>query len=206
MTLSLFEANSSSRELTLKNAELVNGLQIKFDFISEAEENILLKNIDNNQWLWDLKRKVQHYGYKYDYKTRILDNSSFNGSLPDWMNFLIKRLNEYDIIDFIPDQAIVNEYVGNQGISPHIDCKPCFGEPIISISLSGSCIMNFELVPNSNTKIPIFLERRSLIIMKSESRSKWYHSIPSRLADIYNGEVYKRSRRVSVTIRKVKIS
>jgi len=205
MTLNLFETNSSNRELTLKNVGLVNGLQIKFDFISEDEEKLLLKNIDNNQWLLNLKRKVQHYGYKYDYKTRSLDNLSYIGSLPDWMDFLIYRLNEHDIIDFIPDQAIVNEYISNQGISPHIDCEPCFGEPIISISLSGSCIMNFELMPNSKRKIPVFLERRSLIIMKAESRSKWYHSIPVRLTDIFNGEVYKRSRRVSVTFRKVKI-
>ncbi len=40
------------------------------DFIDEAEERFLLGKIDDSPWLNDLKRRVQHYGYRYDYKAR----------------------------------------------------------------------------------------------------------------------------------------
>lgn len=203
MILDLFEAPKSNREQSLKNSEAIHGLKLYFDFITSEEEKELLINVDLNNWLTDLKRRVQHYGYKYDYKARRIDNSFFIGPIPDWMLFLSARLREKEIINFIPDQAIVNEYVEDQGISPHIDCEPCFGDTIISISLGTSCVFNFEREPNSKDKIPLFLEPGTLVVMTGESRFHWYHGIQNRKSDEFNGVKYKRGRRVSITFRKV---
>ncbi len=203
MTLDLFSDTNSDKELTLLNASKINGLEIYFDFISETEEKDLISKIDNNKWLLDLKRRVQHYGFKYDYRSRKIDKTFYIGEIPSWMEFLSKRLLERGIINFIPDQAIVNEYIDDQGIAPHIDCEPCFGDVIISISLNSQCVMNFEREPNSQNKHSLLLTPRTLVVMKGESRYNWYHGIPNRKTDEFNFLKHKRGRRISITFRKV---
>jgi alkylated DNA repair dioxygenase AlkB len=169
------------------------------------EEHKLIEIIDTQKWLPDLKRRVQHFGFKYDYRSRLIDKSYFLGVIPDWMNFIIVRMKEKEIIDFNPDQAIINEYIEDQGIAAHIDCEPCFGDTIISLSLSGTCVLNFQQQINSKEekKTPLFLERRSLVVMKGKSRYEWFHGIPPRKSDNFNGTVHKRGRRISITFRKV---
>lgn len=44
---------------------LVGGLSLIRDFITTEEEESIIKMIDNNPWLSDIKRRVQHYGYKF---------------------------------------------------------------------------------------------------------------------------------------------
>ena len=201
----LFGWTKTDSTVTIENAKGIDGLELYFSFISPEEENMLIKIIDEHHWMQDLKRRVQHYGYKYDYRSRSIDQSYFLGGIPDWMNFIIERLKEKEIISFDPDQAIINEYIDDQGISPHIDCEPCFGDTIISLSLLGTCVMNFQ--ERSNTKeedkIPLFLERKSLIVMKGGSRYIWFHGIPPRKSDKFNGNIHQRGRRISITFRKV---
>ena len=194
-------------ELTILNAKKINGLKIHFDFINLEEEKELLNNIDKSTWLTDLKRRVQHYGYKYDYKTRRIDQTFFIGEIPTWMKFLTDRLQQQKIIDFIPDQAIINEYINDQGIAAHIDCEPCFGDTIISISLGGQCVMNFqkEQTSTEKDKIPLLIQPKTLIVMTGESRFSWYHGIVGRRSDRFNGQIHRRQRRVSITFRKVVI-
>ena len=107
--------------------------------------------------------------------------------------------HEDGLIDAIPDQAIVNEYEPGQGISPHIDCEPCFGNRIFSLSLGSSASMYFT--HPSKEKVEVALAPKSLIMMVGEARYAWKHSIPARKQD--NGT--KRDRRVSLTFRKVVI-
>ncbi|MBK6701469.1 MAG: alpha-ketoglutarate-dependent dioxygenase AlkB [Saprospiraceae bacterium] len=205
MMQDLFGDIKTDNEVTIENAKQIIGLNICFDFISNEEEIKLLSSIDKNKWLSDLKRRVQHYGYKYDYKARRIDQSLFIGDIPNWMVFLCDRLQEKQIISFKPDQAIINEYVGDQGISAHIDCEPCFGDTIISISLGGQCVMNFQREVNTKEqyKIPLLIKPRTLLVMTKESRFNWYHGIPSRKTDKFNDQIHKRQRRVSITFRKV---
>lgn len=193
----------TNRELTLDNAKRVKGLELYTDFIDHKTEKSLIKHIDNSSWLNDLSRRVQHYGFKYDYRARRIDDSFYLGKLPEWLNEVAKNIYEKGFINFIPDQAIINEYESGQGIAPHIDCEPCFGDTIISLSLGSSCIMNFEKEPHSKNKTELFVEPRNLLIMKEESRYNWYHGIAPRKSDKFNGETTKRRRRLSITFRKV---
>lgn len=195
--------NKSNKDLSLELIANIQGLELHYDFISKNEEVELLNFIDNSKWLNDLKRRVQHYGYKYDYKARKINNSFFLGELPIWLKNLAQKIYEQNHIHFIPDQAIINEYESGQGISPHIDCEPCFGDTIISLSLGSTCVMNFEREPNAKDKIEIFVEPRTLLIMKNESRYNYYHGISPRKSDKYNNDTFKRNRRVSITFRKV---
>jgi len=190
-------------DISIDLAKNIAGLEIYPDFITQEEEKALIKSIDNSPWQDVLKRRVQHYGYKYYYRARKINNSLFLGALPSWSEIISQRMADKKIINFTPDQAIINEYEIGQGISPHIDCEPCFGDTIISLSLGSSCVINFEKNIHSKDKIGIFLEPRTLLVMKEESRYDWYHGIPQRKSDKFSGETIKRARRISITFRKV---
>ena len=172
----------------------IPGLQYLPNFITPNEELTLIEVIDRQQWLHDLKRRVQHYGYKYDYKERVVKPDSYLGPLPDWLMPVSQKL------PFKPDQAIVNEYQPGQGISAHVDCVPCFDEMIASLSLGSGAVMQFT---NGQEKHDLFLEPRSLIMLSGPARYEWTHAIPARKSDVVGGFKIERGRRVSLTFRSV---
>jgi len=170
------------------------------DFITQDEENALTAAIDAQSWLNDLKRRVQHYGYKYDYKARIVTVESYLGPLPDWIQPLAQKVQSRNLFKAIPDQAIINEYLPGQSISAHIDCVPCFDDVIASLSLGSPAVMQFS---RGNEKQEIYLEPRSLIVLSGPARYEWQHAIPARKSDIINGVKTERARRISLTFRNV---
>lgn len=172
----------------------IHGLQYLPDFISVDEERELIEAIDGQLWLNDLKRRVQHYGYKYDYKARAVTADSYLGSLSDWLIPVTRKL------PFKPDQAIVNEYLPGQGISSHVDCVPCFADTIASLSLGSGAMMQFV---NGQEKHDLYLKPRSLIILSGPARYEWTHAIPARKSDVVDGFKIERGRRISVTFRTV---
>ncbi len=163
---------------------------------------MLLQEIDRLDWLSDLKRRVQHYGYKYDYKARAVDARAYLGPMPTWTLDLCRKLAEDKIFPVVPDQVIVNEYLPGQGISAHVDCVPCFDEPVASLSLGSSCIMEFSH-PGTGDKKELLLEKRSLVALSGPARYEWQHAIPARKSDVIDGAKTARQRRVSLTFRKV---
>lgn len=183
----------------------ISGLTYIPDFISVQERNFLLSQIDHQPWLTDLKRRVQHYGYKYDYKARTVGNDAYLGLLPDWCSSLSKKLHDDGIFPSTPDQVIVNEYLPGQGISAHIDCVPCFADTIASLSLGSPCIMDFTN-PKTGEKKSLALEDRSLIILSGPARYEWQHAIPARKSDIIDGIKTERTRRISLTFRNVTLN
>lgn len=182
--------------------ESIPGLRYLPDYLSASEQSEFLDLLDAQLWLSELKRRVQHYGYVYDYKKRAVDPSMYLGALPDWIQPLAQRLRDDGHIAVVPDQLIVNEYLPGQGISPHVDCVPCFGDTILSISLGTPCVMDFTSL-RRNQHVPVLLEAGSLVVMKEESRYQWKHGIAPRLRDLYQNVEYPRGRRVSLTFRKV---
>ena len=176
------------------------GLVLAQEVISESEEMALIKAIDAECWLDDLSRRVQHYGYKYDYRARRIDIEMQLGPLPDWTGPIIGRLLVNGNFNNAPDQVIVNEYLPGQGISPHIDCEPCFEDTIASLSLGSGASMKFEKLGRS---AELYLPRRSLILLAGESRYLWKHSIPKRKSDKVGSNKLIRSRRISLTFRRV---
>lgn len=176
----------------------IPGLRYLPDFTSAEEERTLIEIIDHQPWLNDLKRRVQHYGYKYDYKARAVMANSYLGSLPDWLMPITQKLPFKP--DQAPDQVIVNEYLPGQGISAHVDCVPCFSDAIASLSLGSGAVMQFT---NGQERHDLFLEARSLIILSGPARYEWTHAIPLRKSDMVNGFKIERGRRVSLTFRSV---
>jgi alkylated DNA repair dioxygenase AlkB len=180
----------------------ISGLSLLADFITEAEEFELLSVIDQQPWLADLQRRVQHYGYRYDYTARQVTADLYLGALPEWLQPLATRLHHEGLFATAPDQVIVNEYQPGQGIAPHVDCIPCFGDTIASLSLGSGCLMDFT---HSNTaqKTNLFLPPRSLLLLKGDARYHWQHGIAKRKSDVVDGVKMQRGRRASLTFRSV---
>ena len=96
----------------------IPGLVFVPDFLDEAEEKAIIREIDICEWSKELQRRVQHYGWRYEYRSRKVGPDMSLGSLPSWANAIATRLFEAGLLPYLPDQVIVNEYVGEQGIAP----------------------------------------------------------------------------------------
>lgn len=180
----------------------IPGLRYVPDFVSREARDQLLRDVDAQPWLTDLKRRVQHYGYKYDYKARKIDQTMRIGPLPEWSLRIAEDLVQLGLMTELPDQLIVNEYEPGQGIAPHVDCVPCFTDTIASLSLGSACVMNFA---NKETEeiVPLLLDPGSLVILRGEARYNWTHGIAARKSDVFQGRTIDRRRRVSLTFRKI---
>ena len=62
----------------------IQGLRYVPDYLDQEAHERLVEVLDGQPWLGDLSRRVQHYGYRYDYKARKVDASLYLGPLPDW--------------------------------------------------------------------------------------------------------------------------
>lgn len=195
--LSFFDEPASS-----VSHSAVPDLIYQAEYVTPAEHNTLLAEVNAQPWITELKRRVQHYGYRYDYRARQIDPSMRVGTLPAWLRALAERLRADGHIATTPDQVIVNEYTPGQGIADHIDCEPCFDNTVISLSLGSGCFMNFTQVKDKQ-RIPVWLEPRSIVVLRGAARYEWTHGIPARKSDELNGRKIERGTRISLTFRKV---
>lgn len=180
----------------------IPGLTYLDRFVAAADEVALLAAIDGGPWLSDLKRRVQHHGYRYDYKARKVTPSMHLGPLPAWAEPLAMRLVADGHMAEPPDQLIVNEYEPGQGIAAHVDCVPCFGAVICSVTLGSHCVMQLSAT-RSQDVASLLLEPGSLLVLAGASRYDWRHAIPARKTDKVGDQVRVRGRRVSLTFRKL---
>ncbi|MEM0898495.1 MAG: alpha-ketoglutarate-dependent dioxygenase AlkB [Pseudomonadota bacterium] len=181
---------------------LPNGAIYEADFIDVAEKNALVDWLDRLAWDESLKRRVQHFGYRYDYRARAVLPEAFLSPLSRELLTIAQRLVDWGHFASLPDQVIANEYRPGQGIGAHIDCVPCFDDTIVSVSFLSQCEMVFAEKAGSS-KSSIVLERRSAIILQEEARYDWTHAISARKSDVINGKRVPRERRISLTFRKV---
>ncbi|MFN3504526.1 MAG: alpha-ketoglutarate-dependent dioxygenase AlkB, partial [Allorhizobium sp.] len=117
------------------------GASLTADWITPQQEAALIAFLYAGAWSGELKRRVRHFGYRYDYRARRATGESRIGPLPDMLQGLAERLVADGRFAAVPDQVIANEYLPGQRISAHVDCEPCFGEVIASLSLLSACEM-----------------------------------------------------------------
>jgi alkylated DNA repair dioxygenase AlkB len=184
-----------------KDALGIPGLVMMTGFISRAEELALLKSIDAEPWSCELSRRVQQYGWRYDYQKRKVTSAMYLGSLPTWCDFALDRLLELGLLPWRPDQLLVNEYIPGQGIAPHVDNEDAFESHVVMLTL-GSDIA-FEFVTDEATKRFRFV-RRMVVVASGDARYRWRHGIRKCKSDVFDGVRVPRGRRVSLTFRKAK--
>ena len=184
-----------------RSGDLPDDFVVVPDYLTKAEEQELLHAIDAAPWNRDIKRRVQQYGYRYDYKARAVSTRDRLGDLPGWAMDIAHRLVDCEYFPKLPDQVIINEYEPGQGISPHTDRITCFGPSIASLSLGSDIVMDFS--DGSSKSGAVLLPRRSMLVLSGSSRSTWRHGIAQRRRDMINAATFARSRRVSLTFRAV---
>jgi alkylated DNA repair dioxygenase AlkB len=176
------------------------GTHVIPDWISPAHETALAAFLDAGAWSGELRRRVRHFGYRYDYRARVATPESRIGSLPEDWQGLGRRMVEAGVFARLPDQVIANDYQPGQGISAHVDCQPCFGDVIVSLSLLSPCEMQSRCDETGEGRAAI-LPPRSLLVLEGVARHDWTHAIPARRSDIIDGVRVMRGRRVSLTFR-----
>ena len=204
------------------------------NFISVEEESKLIKIFDSHPYQHVIRRRQQFYGPTYYHTTHNLksiqpedskqDQHSLDLNELQWLidKFFDTKCNKgYNIFNEdhsnYPDQCLVNEYIGNMGISTHFDDFDAFGDVLTSLSLINPVFMTLQCPKeltnhctdlHPNGKIRILLEPRSLFVLKDNARYKWRHGITKHKLVFLpqNKGVLKRDdnfRRLSATIRKL---
>lgn len=178
------------------------GASLRADYLCRADEADLLAAIDAAPWSTALRRRVQQFGCRYDYRSRDLGPETRLVPLPDWLAAVCNRLVADGVFGAAPDQVIANEYLPGQGVSAHIDRLSCFGPVVASLSLGGAATMLFSR--DGAAPVATLLPPRSLLVLSGEARTQWKHAIPARKSDSVGGVRIPRTRRVSLTFRTVR--
>lgn len=200
----VFQSKNTLAVETNLNSEIkkVPGLVYIPNFLNEDEQDNLIETIDQQKWSIKDQRRIQEYGYKYDYQDGSFAASTHLGTLPDWAQRIAVKLTEAGLMGNVPDQVIVNEYQPGQGIVSHTDCIPCFGNTISILSLGSECVMDFTH-SQTQEQAEILLQAGSLLILKGAARYNWQHGIVACQRYHYKGQEFIRNRRISMTFREV---
>lgn len=191
MALSLFEADEPEQNLP-------PGLILRADWLTGEESRVLLEEIDAQPWMNDLSRRVQHYGWKYDYTLRDLTPDQYLGPIPPMFSRVIEKLASVPEFGASAEQIIVNEYEPGQGIAAHVD-RFTFGDVVASVSLGSEWPMEFS--SRDGQTVEVFMPVGALLLMTGPARFEWTHQIRPRRSDRRDGLRIQRSRRVSLTFR-----
>ncbi len=184
----------------------IPGLHYFRAFLDDQQQGSAIRQIDESAWLTDLERRVQHYGWRYDYRARTIDRGMRIGPLPDWLAEIAALLHEHTgKFDSVPNQAIVNEYEPGQGIAMHVD-RHCFGRTVATVSLGDDWMMDFRAA-GGNEKAQLLLERGSALVLTEKARYGWLHGIAKRKSESI-GSIRRRprERRLSLTFRTVQLT
>ena len=107
----------------------IPGLQIHTDIVTPIEEAALLQHIDQQPWTHLAKRRVQHYGYKFEYSQRGVDPKQRLGPLPEWVQPLQRRLE-------VRVYSIDTSWSGTFDITSNYCCSSCVEDAVVVLLLS----------------------------------------------------------------------
>ncbi|KAJ3228896.1 hypothetical protein HDU78_009500 [Chytriomyces hyalinus] len=225
------EANSliDSKQLS------VAGLSYLPNFVSIEQQQRILQLVDANPFAASIRRRMQFWGQVYYHTTHdvqalqpVVDpvvlpsmanhesGTVLHPSLPlssfNWLLSHTRTLLEPYHTHPVPiSQILVNEYIGDAGLSCHLEDTNAFGDYIYTLSLLNPVWMDLKPIYSSDddTRRPfrILLEPRSMLVMSGDARFKWRHGItkgkkvqmPDGAEFIQRGDKY---RRLSLTMRR----
>lgn len=174
------------------------GLVVIPEYVSVAEEEALITAIDSEAWDTTIRRRVQHYGFQFEYSKLTVDTERPVKPFPPKCDELTHRS---ELSDHGFNQLTINEYVPGIGIASHCDTHSSFTDIIAVVSLGGPINMDFVSDCGSK-KVSVEIPNRSLYIMSGDSRYGWRHGVASRKTDRdVEGYLRSRGRRISLTWR-----
>lgn len=164
----------------LFDSPIVEGFQYAPDFLTLAEERVLIPRIDAQPLSpfrfqgWLGKRLTHSFGWRYDF-----DDGQFGAAepVPDWL--LPVKARAAAFADFSDDelvQALIIRYDPGAGIGWHRD-RPVF-EQVVGISLGAPATMRFRQRREAGfSRATAPLSSRSIYHLSGEARHSWEHSI-----------------------------
>jgi DNA oxidative demethylase len=122
------------------------------------------------------RRRVRHFGFTYDYRSRGLTPAE---PLPEELRWCRDRAASLAAVAPAElEQVLATRYPPGAGIGWHRDA-PTFGEVIVGISLLGACRMRFELRRDGERALAEQqLGPRSGYVLSGPARWAWRHHIP----------------------------
>jgi len=171
----------------------MDGLYLTDNYLPPEMCEEILNSIDKGTWRNDLDRRTQHYGVRYDYKSKKLmsDVEEIKGSVIENCIELLNPTFQYLSGGLNIENVIVNEYKSNQRISAHTDSNK-FGPVVMTLTLGDTTDMIFT---KNHEKFTVSLKSGTVVALTGSSRYEWKHETKS-VSD-------KNFRRVSVTVRSV---
>lgn len=151
------------------------GLTIEKGWLLVDDAIRMYDHINSVEFMWDktpLKRFTSQFGYSYGFTTRTVTKLDRPIDTDPVISEVAHLLPKTESVP--PHQCLVNRYVYNEKIAAHIDCIPCFGEKIFTVSLGSSATMRFT---RDSQEFDVRLEQGDLVIMEGESRYLWRHQI-----------------------------
>lgn len=76
-----------------------------------------MEAVDSLPWQEGLSRRVQHYGFTFDYAIRGINYDKPQIPFPPPLMQVAQLLHDRGIMPFLPDQLTVNEYLPGKGIN-----------------------------------------------------------------------------------------
>ena len=192
------------------------------NFITIEDEKYLLNRIDKTpalKWTQLSNRRLQNWGGLPKPSGMIAEK------IDPWLMKFLDRVNSLKIFeDKMANHILLNEYKPGQGIMPHLD-GDLFYPTISTISLGSHTVMHFyeqDLGEENNVKslherrvCSLFIEPRSLLVLKNDMYNKYLHGIEEVSEDTLGsniarlpegssiGSQMQRGIRYSLTIRNV---
>jgi alkylated DNA repair protein alkB family protein 8 len=186
------------------------GLRLRADFVTREQEAALLAEIDARPWDESVRRRTQHFGWRFDYQQKAAVACS--EGLPPRIGEVAAALDTAALLPWPaqdesaaeshPLQVTVNEYAPGVGIAAHVDTHSAFADGLAALSLGGGIAFRLQRAADGRD-VSLWLPPRSLLVLAGAARYEWRHGIASRRYDRVAGEWAPRSRRVSVTLRRV---
>ena len=138
-----------------------DGFSYSPEFLSEAEESILvnlISNISLHTFIFqgfEAKRKVASFGYDYSFDKRTLTKGR---QIPVEFDWLIDKVKTYSGIAEDIAELLITEYPPRSVINWHRDAPPF--DIIIGISLSADCVFRFRPHDKQNKHVKPSLHYR----------------------------------------------
>ncbi|ETN79981.1 hypothetical protein NECAME_02458 [Necator americanus] len=125
---------------------VINGLMVVPDFLTQSEEEDIMKMIDGVEWVFSQSgRRKQDYGPKVNFKHKKVKMDTFVG-MPEYADMLLEKMksvSQEKLGNYVPFEMCNLEYDEKRksAIEMHFDDTWIWGNRLISINLlSGSAM------------------------------------------------------------------
>lgn len=135
------------------------GIYIKLDFLSENEENGLIRDLDKIPWDTSQSgRRKQNFGPKTNFKKRKMVPGLFSG-FPECTKFIQDRFQDISLLqgyETIEQCSLEYDPCKGASIDPHIDDCWVWGERIVTVNLLSDTVLT--MIPYNGSKSKYNLE------------------------------------------------